>query len=306
MPNQLHLSVDNPDELRNAGAYDTGAIIRVQWSATEAGAFVDVSGTGSTPTIPIVVATRSYTGYDPAGTSSTFYRTRYENAGATRVSDWTAAFQVGAEEAGQLCSLYDVKQRLFPSASAGTAHVDDESLLEFITAASSDIQSYTGRRFARSPSSGETTFYFDVTRGGRELRVPAGIASMSVLEVATQSQPASGGTYTTVSTAEWFLRPLFAERDFGWPATRVVISDISGSYFYPGLNTVRATMALGFTAIPPEIKAMAERYVVKAYQGKGSGVVTALGGGDFEGRLINFLSPEDMRKLDWYSVQKAA
>src|SRR5262245_9841796 len=126
MPNIVKVKVENPDEIRNAGAYDTGAIIRLQTGATETGSFSDVSGTGSTPTLPIVAATRSYTGYDPNGTSSSWYRTRYENAGATRLSDWSAAFQVGDETAGQLCSLYDVQQEL---GETGTDANRDERIL---------------------------------------------------------------------------------------------------------------------------------------------------------------------------------
>ena len=42
---------------------------------------------------------------------------------------------------------------------------------------------------------------------GRVLTVPKGIATATTLEVAAQSQPESGGTFTTVTAADWFLRP---------------------------------------------------------------------------------------------------
>ena len=92
---KVEIEVEDPDALLNAGMYGAGAVIRLQWSATAAGSYADVSGTGSTPTIALVTLTDSYTGYDPVGTSSTWYRTRYENAGATRLSDWSAVFQPG-------------------------------------------------------------------------------------------------------------------------------------------------------------------------------------------------------------------
>ncbi len=100
MPNILTITVDDSANLLNAGAYGAGAVIRVQTSATEAGVYGDLSGTGSTPTIAIVSGTSSYTGYDPSGTATSWYRTRYENSGATRVSDWTTAFQAGGSSAG--------------------------------------------------------------------------------------------------------------------------------------------------------------------------------------------------------------
>ena len=86
MPNLVRVLVENPDELLNAGAYGAGAVVRVQTSATQAGTYADVSGTGSTPTLALVTLIRAYTGYDPNGTVSSWYRTRYENAGATRLS----------------------------------------------------------------------------------------------------------------------------------------------------------------------------------------------------------------------------
>jgi len=76
--------------LLNAGMYDAGALIRIQWSATETGSFVDISGTGSTPTILISSGTETYIGYDALGDSGRWYRSRIENTGSTRVSDWSA------------------------------------------------------------------------------------------------------------------------------------------------------------------------------------------------------------------------
>lgn len=104
MPNILQLTAENVDLLRNPGAYDTAALMRVQSSTTEAGTFADLSGTGSTPTITLVASTTGYIGYDPAGTSVTWYRTRYENAGATRLSDWSEPFQVGGSTATAICA----------------------------------------------------------------------------------------------------------------------------------------------------------------------------------------------------------
>ncbi len=87
MANILTLTASNPDQLLNAGAYGVGAVIRVQSGALAAGPFTDEG------TVPIVAGTTSYTYYDTNGTSSTWYRIRYENAGGTTVSDWSTVFQ---------------------------------------------------------------------------------------------------------------------------------------------------------------------------------------------------------------------
>jgi len=85
----LPVSVSSTD-LLNAGMYDAGALLRIQWSATETGTYVDVSGTGSTPTITILAGTEVYTAYDGLGDSGRWYRARIENVAGTRVSDWSA------------------------------------------------------------------------------------------------------------------------------------------------------------------------------------------------------------------------
>jgi hypothetical protein len=217
MPTLGKITVENPDEIRNTGAYDTGALIRVQTSSTETGTFADVSGTGSTPTIPVVAATRSYTFYDPNGIVSSWYRTRYENAGATRLSDWTPAFQVGDETAGLLCSLYDVQQELGGTQSAN----DNESILEKIRQVSTAIEGYIGQWLAPRPTNpaSTTTLLFDVPYDNRLVRRYhksllldrgsrlTGIRTLTASASPPSSQPDSGGSYTAATVADLILRP---------------------------------------------------------------------------------------------------
>lgn len=298
MPNVIKLTVEAPEEILNAGAYGTGAVIRLQTATTQAGAYADVTGTGSTPTTAVVAGTRVYTGYDPNGTASSWYRTRFENVGATRLSDWTAAFQVGGEAAGLICSLYDVKQSL----GQGTGTTNDEEILEHIRHVTDAIQHYTGRRFCRTPSSGTTTFLFDVRTYSKTLWVPKGIAECSQVEVATQT----GGAFAVVSSADWFLDPPETERSHGWPATRIVISDLpTGSipYFYPGKRVVRATMAEGWAAVPGDVEAIGIRAVVASFLSKDSPAGgTAVIGPTGATTILRHISPADRASLDAYRV----
>lgn len=87
MPNILTLTASNPDQLLNAGAYGAGAVIQVQSAATQAGAYADDG------TVPLVADTTTYTYYDTDGTTTTWYRTRYENADGSVVSEWSDIFQ---------------------------------------------------------------------------------------------------------------------------------------------------------------------------------------------------------------------
>ena len=301
MPNQITILVEDPDAILNAGMYGAAAEVQLQTSATEGGVYADVSGTGSTPTTIVLTGVRSYSGYDPSGTSSSWYRTRFTTAdGTTRVSDWSDPFQVAPEGSGLICALWDVKQEL----GEETITTNDELITEKIRQVTAVINGYTGRLFTRNPASGTTTFLFDVPYSTSVLRVPKGIAAATALEVASESQPESGGTYTTVTAGEWFLRPVVAERDFGWPATTIHISDVSSAYFTEGYNTVRLTGALGWASVPADIQAIGIRASVAAYLSKGSGAGgVAASGPNGSTWILRTISPADRETLDWYAVK---
>lgn len=308
MPNVLKLSVENPDEILNAGLYGAGAIIRVQTAATQAGVFADVSGTGSTPTVAVVTAIRIYTGYDPNGIVSSWYRTRYENAGATRASDWTAAFQVGDETAGLLCSLYDVKQEL---GGSQTDTSQDESILEKIRQVSAAIEKYTGQWLAPRPTdpASDMTLLFDVPTFGRgasrslvleygERRT--GIRRLTSIGIATTSQPETGGSYTAATLADILLRP---RPTADGPATRLEFTNYptgSQSMFWPGYNTVSAVGGFGPAAVPSDIQGVATRASVRRVIGKGGGAVSIPVGPEGTMMLLPDMSGADRATLDLY------
>jgi len=261
VPNILKVAVENADELLNSGAYDTGAVIRLQSATSEGGAYSNLTGTGSTPTLALVAGTRAYTGYDPNGTSTTYYRTRYENAGATRVSDWSAEFQVAAEGSGLLCSLYNAKQRL------GIDYTDtseDENLLGYIAQASRWIEGRTGRWFTPR----DDTLQLSVNQACRTVYVPRGIRAITTLSYATTDQADSGGTYTAITT--YSLQPGEIARDAGWPATRVTLLSTSAAYFWPGLNTVKIIGSFGWSEVPPDIERVALNLVVADHRSRAS------------------------------------
>lgn len=298
MPNVIKVTVENPDEILNTGAYAAGALVRLQWSATQAGAFADVSGTGSTPSLAIVTATRIYTGYDPAGIVSTWYRTRYENAGATRLSDWTPAFQVGDETAGLLCSIYDVKQEL---GIAATATGDDETILEKIKQVSVAIEGYTGRWLAPRPTDpASTTVYRMHTSFGVRLRVPKGIRTITTLGVAQIGQPESGGSYVTQTTGIYYIDPPTMERSVGWPGTAIEFVYPLGGRFYQASYGAEITGSFGFAAVPDDIQGVAVRAATRRFLGKGGGGVSVAVGPAGTEILLPDMSGADRRALDFY------
>jgi hypothetical protein len=304
VPNIVKITVENPDEILNAGAYGANSIVRLQTAATEVGAFADVAGTGSTPTVPIVTLIRAYTGYDPNGIATSWYRTRYENVGGTRVSDWSAAFQADGEEAGYICSLYDVKQRL---AIAAMDTTDDETLIDYISAVTNLVVTHTGRRFVRSPLAGSSTFLLDVKRPTKTLWVPGGIAALALVEVATQT----GGSYGALAPTDWFLRPRVTDSDYVGAATRIELIDLPVGglpLFYPGYDVVRLTGALGFPAVPPYVGNLSANAVVRMFRAKqspGAGVDLVVGSPEFGQRVLAAMSPAERAWLDEIRIRRA-
>lgn len=294
MANQLKIGVENPEELLNVGAYGTGALIQVQSATSFGGSYADLTGTGSTPTIAIVTATYAYTGYDPAGASTTWYRTRYKNSGGTILSDWSAEFQVGG---GGYCSLYNVKQDLDKLPADLTA---DELLGDYITDITDYIRGYTGREFIDAA----TIYTFDgasAVAGRRCLPIPRGMRSISLLEVAAYT----GASFTTVPSSDYFLRPSTQDRTPGWPATELWLSDIpTGAYsqFPYGLANVRPTGTFAFGSVPARIEGVARRAVTRAYAARQAGGNDLIGsGGDGGAPMVSqYLSKRDREVLDTF------
>lgn len=311
MASVIKVTVENAGELLNAGAYGAGALIRIQSSATESGSFANLSGTGSTPTIALVDGTRIYTGYDPSGTTSLWYKVRYESSDGLRTSDYSAAFQTGGEAGGYICSLYDAKQRLFPPGHTDTT--EDEAILGYIAQVSRFIENRTGRRFTPDPASGTTTYRFhtrDTSRcpycGNPTLYIERGIRSVTTLGIATDDQPSSGGTYTSATSTAYYIDPPEADRPPGWPGTWLCFrSNATGAEtaYYTASYGAEITGGFGFAAVPGDIEQVALNLVVAAHTARGVAggdryTVNIDGSRTFE----RALSYSDRMILDWYRV----
>ena len=237
MANTIDLFVEEPDRLLNAGAYGTGALMRVQFCATETGTYADIAGTGSTPTVALVAGDRAYVAYDPAGTVGIWYRTRYENAGGTRLSDWSTPFQVDAP--ASYATLADLLERIqLPD----DTHY--ELVAQILEAVSAQFDQECGRQFYRIPRSTGTTARLYDGDGGSVLRLPEGCVSLTTVEVAGSM----GGSYTTLAANEWRLRPAYPAP--GWPYTELILTELASTVFTDGTETVRLTGVFGWSTVP--------------------------------------------------------
>ena len=265
--NVLHILVDNSAELLATAGYGSGALILLESSSDNVTFAAVGSGTA------LVSGTATYTVYHSAGTTTTWYRTRYANSGSTVFSEYSPAFQVeqGPEN---YASLGSVKLRL-----GKTTTTADDIIESICGQVNVYIESLTQRPIGPDATTVYTVDGYDAFEDGRCLLFPRGIRSITTLEVATTT----GGTFATVASADYFLRPTAANRQPGWPATEVWMTDIptsSNPYFYPGYANVRITGTFGWAAIPADLREVAEVLAVRAYNWRMSGSTDTSGGSD--------------------------
>lgn len=289
MANPISLVVENPDELLNTGYFGADSLIRVERSSTGGGV-----GFAEVGTAAIVSGTTLYPYYDAGGVAGDFYRVRYSKASPNIPADYSvygAEFQGGVDSL--ICSLADARQRI--GLLSPTDHSQDENLLQWITQAGDWLAHRTGRCFTPDPATGTKTYLFDGD-GSRDLFVPRGVRSITTLELAS----ATGGAY--VASTDFFLRPGDAVRSPGWPYTRIALSDMAGTYFWPGYDTVKITGTFGFAAVPPAIEQLALTLVVAAMrETSSSGGETVTINADGSRVFERSLSRKDRDTLEMFS-----
>jgi hypothetical protein len=136
-----------------------------------------------------------------------------------------------------------------------------------------------------------------------------GIRAITTLEVATTT----GSAFSTVPPTDYFLRPTAQERDPGWPATELWMTDVPSAgnatpTFFPGFNNIRITGpaggTLGWPAQPDEIVGVAEKIVVEGWQGRAVGQRNQMGDSDFAAAIRTVLDGSDWHLLGRYTVKQ--
>lgn len=251
--NILRVTVEDPAELLNASAYGTGALIRAEYSADNVTFF-------EFTTTAIVSGTNLYTIYHTAGTSTTWYRTRYSDAAAAAFSGYSDAFRVATPPV-QYVTLPALKLRL------GKQSANDDAVIETIC---DQINAWIEGRTGRSIGPDSTTSYTldgrDALEGHKCLLFPRGMRSVSLLQVAAYT----GDVLQTIPASDYFLRPSDAERMPGWPCTEIWITNVPSAgnplpYFPDGYNNVVVTGTFGWAAVPAQLSEAAEVIAARAY-----------------------------------------
>lgn len=147
----------------------------------------------------------------------------------------------------------------------------------------------------------------DALENGRLIPVSSGLVTVANLEVAFYT----GGAFNLIPTTDWFLRPNPLEREPGWPATELWMTDIPSSNnpaprFFRGLANIRASGAQsGWPASPDEIVGLAEKLVVALYRARGSGGGSSVTiGSDGERTIEMAMSSQDWRLINAYTAKE--
>lgn len=207
-----------------------------------------------------------------------------------------------ATATGTYATLADVKLRL----ALGTATTADDGLLQDLCdQVNGWIEATAGRVIA--PYAGTYTFdgydaIDDVT-----LPVRMGIVALTSLEIAAQT----GAAFQTIPSGEYFLNPPSAQREPGWPAFRVVLTDAPSSsnpfaYFPPGYQNVRMAGTFGWTAIPDELTDVALTTTVRAWNARQAGQADIIGTDEYGHPLVSrYVSGRDKATLSRFKFKVA-
>lgn len=231
MPIKLILNIDNPADLI-AGSYGTAAKAVIQSATSEAGTYAACG------TVALSSTATQFEFWDATGDSDTWYRYRVTDGTGAIQSAFSDVFRGTALAA--YATLDDLVERL---------QLPDQSqynlLSDILVNISAQFDAEAHRQFYRIPQvSGTAVRYYDGD-GSDELTVPEGIVSLDSVEVADYT----GGAFTAIGTASWFLRPIYPTA--GWPYTEL---HLYGYTFPLGYGTVKLTGAFGFAAVPDLIR----------------------------------------------------
>lgn len=173
--------------------------------------------------------------------------------------------------ADQICTLAQVTARLQGTGGAGVTYTaaDNTLINELIDQVTDNMEDYTHRRLVPVSSA---TYVLD-TVAGYVLHFPMGIRAVTNFGVNNRTnQPDSGGSYTTVPSTDYLLRPKVADAGIGWPFTEIRISrgTLAGTIPYFGTveNGATLTCTAGFAVTPPALVGVAIEAVIAAWQNR--------------------------------------
>jgi hypothetical protein len=184
-------------------------------------------------------------------------------------------------------------------ARAGITDATDDTLIGVICdQVNQFIEGTTGRILAPVTSVART---FDGD-GSPCLRVRQGVRVVSTLECAYYT----GGSYTTLPSTDYFLRPEADRVTPAEPYTSIELSNLPTggfSVFPRGYNTVRVTATWGPAAIPDDIAEVAVTIAMRAWFARQAGQQDIIGSDEMGRPLVSrYIAGRDRDTLRRYTL----
>lgn len=253
--------LSDPASVLAAGAFDAGALIRLERSDDAGDTYAEIT------TIPVVATTVQYQYWDADGDETSLYQWRVSDAGDTIQSPYSAPFAGTNPAASVLPASYATLAKLLSLWETSPPSDPDRlvRLGSILGNAATEINKELRRDYFRHPTTGTATWTVDTNRRTDLLHQHGGIVSASLVEITTD-----GTTYTELESTDWVLRgsnPRSEATLDGEPWFHVVLNPHGSLRQFPiGLAAVRLTGANGWDAPPTDlVEANAQRARQVAY-----------------------------------------
>lgn len=205
-----------------------------------------------------------------------------------------------ATATGSYATTALVKARLF---AAGVTDTADDTLIGTICdQVNQFIESPQGTGRIIAPIS-SATYLLDGT-GLAHIYFPKGIRAITALSLSDYT----GDTLDVLAATDYYLRPLAQDRNPGWPAMYVMLSDRPSGFhrvFAKGRETVSMTCTAGWAAIPDDIIDVALTTAVRAWGARQSGQADIIGTDETGAPLVSrFVAPFHWGAIKAYRIRK--
>ncbi len=146
----------------------------------------------------------------------------------------------------------------------------------------------------------------DALENGRALLLRIGLNGVTQLEAALVTPP--NDTFHQVPPSDFFLYPRIHDREPGWPATELRLTNVPTSanpspVFLPMMHNVRVIPAgtAGWPAMPDEIVKVANQLVARAFRGRAlAGLNAGQVGDDGQMTVSQFMETADWKVIHFY------
>jgi len=172
---------------------------------------------------------------------------------------------------------------------------DDARLGAAATAVNDLVEGYIGRPVGDGGTAVRT---FDVDERSRVLRVRDGLRGITTLEYADGTTAAMAGTYTTIASANYLLRPADHDKPTDWPYTEIHLVGTPAT-FPKGYDIVRVTPSggWGWASIPTDLARIANVMGLRMFQASQSGDSLSIGTTDFGAAIVRFLPEPEFQMV---------